>query len=304
MISVIIPYHDEAKNLEELVTRLEKVVKKIKGKEFEFIFVDDGSTDNPPKLPDTIAGFRLKHTRLRLQTGKGRALIVALNRSKGDTLVFMDADLQDDPADLPLFLAKIDEGFEFVNGWRKDRQDGLNKTLPSSIFNTLLLKIVLKSPYHDANCGFKAMSREVLEEITLYGDNYRFLPIFAAQSGFKVAEVEVHHSPRVHGESKYGFWRILTGSFDTLTTYFLYKYSEKPLQFFGAVGGFLFFIGFIFTSWLVYDRLFNGILLYRRPALLAGVMLLIIGVQIIMTGIVAELQVFFYKKLKKTIIED
>ncbi len=293
MLSVIIPFHNEKENLPVLLERLEKVLSGIKTKS-EIVLIDDGSNDsyeskfNSPNL-------NLKLIVQRKQSGKGRALEVGLEKSKGDVIVFMDADLQDSPEEIPLFIEKIEKGFDLVNGWRKKRNDPISKTLPSAIFNAMLLKPLLKSTFHDINCGFKAIKREVLEEIPLYGDNYRFLPVLAHQKGFKTTEVEVSHSPRMKGKSKYGFTRIFYGLFDTLTTYFVFRFSEKPLHFFGPIGGIAFVVGSIITVELTIERLFFGVELYKRPLLLAGIFLIIIGLQVILTGVLGELIVFLHK---------
>lgn len=292
MISVIIPFLNEAENLPELVTRLDGVFTAMKEK-YELILIDDGSTDNYhdvlPKMPE------IKLIKHRKRSGKGRALESGFAKAKGDIIVFMDADLQDDPDDLPRFIEKLNDGYDFVNGWRKERIDPISKTLPSSIFNYFLLKKMLKSSYHDINCGFKAMKREVLEGFVFYGDNYRFLPILVHRQGFKTTEVVVTHHPRIHGVSKYGFFRIFFGFFDTLTTYFINSFAEKPLHFFGPVGGISFVAGFIITFMLTIERLFFGVELYKRPLLLAGIFLMIVGLQIVMTGIIGELMVYLHK---------
>lgn len=293
MISIIIPFHNEKENLPVLLERLDKALAGVKMKS-EVLLIDDGSTDGY-KHEFKALSFRLQEIKQRKQLGKGRALEVGLEKSKGDIIVFMDADLQDSPEEIPLFVEKIEQGFDLVNGWRKKRNDPISKTLPSSIFNVLILKPLLKSTFHDINCGFKAMKREVLEEIPLYGDNYRFLPVLAHQRGFKTTQVEVSHSPRMKGKSKYGFARIFYGLFDTLTTYFVFKFSEKPLHFFGPIGGVAFVVGLIITVELTIERLFFGVELYKRPLLLAGIFLIIIGLQVILTGVLAELIVFLNK---------
>lgn len=289
MLSLIIPFHNEKDNLPELTERLLKVLRGTKQK-FEIIYVDDGSTDGttPGGKHDEVVV--LTHPK---RFGKGRALTTGFTKAKGATIIFMDADLQDDPDDLPAFIAKIEEGYEFVNGWRATRNDPINKTLPSAIFNYFLLDKLLHSPYHDINCGFKAMKREVLEKNPLYGDNYRFLPFIAYEQGYKIAEVQVQHHARKHGVSKYGFWRMLYGFFDTVTTYFIYRFAEKPLHFFGPIGLVSFTIGSLITFVLGIERIFFGVELYKRPIVLLGMLLIIVGLQVILTGILAELVVYF-----------
>lgn len=297
MISIIVPFHNEEENLEELVVRIKET---LENKEYEIIFIDDGSFDGSV---DVIKTLQKSATNIRLEQhrkkfGKGQALKTGIKRAKGSILVFMDADLQDDPADLPKFLNKIHEGYDLVNGWRKKRRDGLIKTLPSKIGNAIILKHVLQSKYHDINCGYKAMRASVLEEIFLYGDNFRFLPIVAEKKGFKTTEVVVDHNPRLHGHSKFGFFRRFTVFADILTAYFIYRFAEKPLHFFGFIGGALLSVGTVISAYLLIDRIFFGHLLYRRPAFIYGLVLLIVGIQIIMTGIVAELLVYLQKHTK------
>lgn len=295
MISIIIPFHNEKEDLPLLLKRLTEISAKIKEK-VEIILIDDGSTDSWKQsvhLPEMVQ--LIEHKK---KLGKGRALTAGFNMSKGDIIIFMDADLQDNPVDLPKFIDKIHEGYDLVNGWRKFRRDPISKTLPSSIFNTVLLKLLLQTKFHDVNCGFKAMKRSVLEEHPLYGDNYRFLPILAEKSGFLTTEVVVTHSPRMHGKSKYGFFRILSGLMDTITTYFIFRFAERPLHFFGIIGGAFFLFGFLIASVLAFERIFFGVLLYRRPILSLAVLLIIVGIQILMTGIIAELIVYLHNKKK------
>jgi hypothetical protein len=207
----------------------------------------------------------------------------------------MDADLQDDPDELPAFIEKIKEGYDFVNGWRKKRNDNLIKTLPSYIGNRIILKNVLKSQYHDINCGFKAMRRDIMEEIVLYGDNFRFLPIAAEKQGFKTTEIPIKHHERHHGQSKYGFFKRFSIFADIFTAYFLFRFSEKPLHFFASVGGVFFLVGFAINLYLTVERLFFDALLVTRPLLQLGTLLIIVGIQIILTGVIAELVVYMHK---------
>lgn len=293
MISILVPFYNEAENLPILIKRLIEVIKKL-DQNTEIILIDDGSTDDwKSKLG--VMSNELRVIKHRKRLGKGQALLNGFKQSKGDIIVFIDADLQNDPEDLPKLLEKIDD-YDFVNGWRKDRIDPISKTLPSSIFNFFILKLILRSKFHDVNCGLKVMRREVLETIPLYGDNYRFLPIIAEKEGFRTTEVEIKHHPRKFGKSKYGIIRLLFGLFDTLTTYFIYTFSEKPNHFFGPVGLIIFIFGFIITFYLVFQRIFFGVLLYRRPSLLIGILMVIVGIQIIMTGVIGELIVYLNKK--------
>lgn len=291
MISIIIPFLNEEGNLPDLYNGLKDNLAK---ENWEIIFIDDGSTDTSATI---VKGIAAKDKRIhmvfhRKSFGKGKALTDGFALSKGDIIVFMDADLQDDPADLTQFLKKINEGYDLVNGWRADRNDGFIKTLPSKIGNTMILKSILHSSFHDINCGYKAMRREILESISLYGDNFRFLPVMAEKEGYKCAEVIVHHHPRKSGISKYGFFRRFSIFLDILTAYFIYRFREKPLHFFGLVGGLLFILGLFPALYMIYERIFLGKLLYNRPAFLIFLVIIIVGIQIIMTGILAELIVY------------
>ncbi len=295
MFSIIVPFYNEKESLPALYNGLSR---ELSGKSHEIIFVDDGSTDGGSVKARQITA---KDTSVSIiahkkRFGKGRALLTGYKASRGEVIIFMDADLQDDPADIKRLVKKIDEGYDLVNGWRKARNDSLSKTVPSAIFNVLLLKPFLKSKFHDINCGFKALRREVLNNIPLYGDNYRFLPILADRAGFRTTEVVVNHRPRLYGESKYNLVRLFFGLLDTFTTYFIYQFSERPLHFFGSIGGLLFLAGFTTAIILSIQRIFFGILLYRRPALLLAVLLIIVGIQIVMTGIIGELIVYLNKK--------
>ncbi len=293
MISIIIPFYNERESLPKLYDRLIAELTKLK-ESYEIILVDDGSTDNlkPVVKKNTIL---VTH---RKRLGKGKALASGFTESKGNIIIFMDADLQDDPSDLKKFIAKINEGYDLVNGWRQDRKDSLTKTIPSNILNNILLKLFFGSKFHDINCGFKAMRREVLEEISLYGDNFRFLPAIVEKEGFNTTEIVVNHHPRRFGVSKYGYTKGLLGFLDVLTTFFLLEYFDRPIHFFGIVGAFIFAIGFVILLILGIQRIFFGMLLYRRPILFVGIVLVIIGVQIIMSGFIGELLVYLHKKKK------
>jgi glycosyltransferase involved in cell wall biosynthesis len=291
MISIIVPFKNEEGNLELLYKGIKENLAK---EDWELVLIDDGSTDNSLKEVTDIQNkdkriIVLKH---RKSFGKGRALTTGFAKAKGDIIFFMDADLQDDPQDLNRFLDKINDGYDLVNGWRSKRKDDLIRLLPSAIGNKFILKYVLHSKFHDINCGYKAMRREILENISLYGDNFRFLPVMAEKEGYKTGEVEVHHNPRKYGHSKYGFFRRFTVFFDIFAAYFIYKFREKPLHFFGLVGGLLFLLGFIPGLYMIIERIFFGILLYNKPAFLLSLVLIIVGIQIIMTGVLAELIVY------------
>lgn len=285
MISIIIPFYNERENLPILVDLL---VKELKNKEYEILLVDDGSTDN---FQTNIK--LLKHKK---RLGKGMALKTGIENSKGEIIVFMDADLQDDPADLEKFFRKIDEGNDFVNGIRINRHKENFLLEVYSFLAGMFLKKFLNSPFTDINCGFKVFRRKVLKDFVFYGNNFRFFPLYVFYNGFKVGEIEVKNNPRKFGKSKFGPGKLFTGVFDTLTAYFLYRFSEKPLHFFGSIGSAVFSLGFLISLYLTIERLFFGVLLVTRPLLWLGILLIIIGIQIIMTGIIGELIVYLHKK--------
>ena len=227
--------------------------------------------------------------------GKGQALKTGIENSIGDVIFFMDGDLQDDPRDIKRLLSKINEGYDLVNGIRTNRQEnGLVKIY--SKIASLFLKIFLHSPFTDINCGFKAFKREVLKDFNFYGNNFRFFPLATYLNGNKVSEISVTNNKRKFGETKFGKSKIFVGILDTLTAYFLFKFSEKPLHFFGMIGGALFSIGFLISIYLTIERLFFGVLLYQRPLLQLGILLIIVGIQVVMTGIIGELIVYLNKK--------
>lgn len=295
MISLIIPFHNEEGNLTELYQEIKNA---LHNTNYELIFINDGSTDGSLDEINKIKSNRIVLINLRRRFGKGKALKYGFEVSKGEVVVFMDADRQDNPEDLERFFDKIDKGCDLVNGFRQVRNDGIKKTWPSRIFNRML-QLIFKSKFGDINCGFKVMRREVLEEIPLYGDNYRFLPLLAEKEGFKTDQVVVDHRSRTVGVSKYGFIRLFFGLVDTLTTYFIYRFSEKPLHFFGPIGVITMLIGVISASELIYRRFFFNELLYRRPAFTISIFLITIGVQIILTGVLGELIVYLRQKADK-----
>lgn len=299
MISVIIPFHNEEESLSALYDKLKSSLSSVK-QDHEIIFVNDGSTDHGRHFIDKLSAKdkRVILINLRKRSGKGRALEAGFSTSQGSAIIFMDADLQNDPSDIPQLLDKLDEGYELINGYRKLRLDNKDKTLPSKIYNKLI-GLLFKIDLHDINCGFKVMKRIVLETIPIYGDNYRILPILAKNEGFKIVEMEVSHHPRKFGVSKYGPWRMMFGFLDVMSYFFVLKYFEKPLHFFGAIGAFIFFIGSIILIYLGIERLFFNKLLFQRPVLFLGLLLFIVGVQIIATGFIGELIVFLNKRKNK-----
>lgn len=298
MLSIIIPFYNEEENVVKLAHEIEHEMNAL-GIHYEAVFVDDGSTDNSKAhiKAETLKNHHVKVFFHRKRMGKGEALNTGIKNSSGDTIMFMDADLQNDPHDIPKLLEKIDAGYEFINGVRDTRDDPELIQTYSSLANSFMRSFV-HSPFTDINCAFKAMKREVLEDIVLYGNNFRFLPLAVYLQGYKVTEVTIHNRPRIHGKSKFGVMKIFVGLFDTMTAYFLYRFSERPLVFFGTIGGMIFGTGFLVALYLSFERIFYNVLLYRRPALQLAVLLIIVGLQIILTGFIGELIVYMNKRKK------
>ncbi len=299
MISVIIPFFNEAESLPTLINQLIRELSLVGGK-WEVVLVDDGSTDATSQQVYKVIKSKeeIRIIKLRKQFGKGEALKTGVENAKGDILVFMDGDLQDDPKDISKLIQKINDGYDFVNGVRSKRNDNLMVKIYSKIAG-FFLKTFLHSPYEDINCGFKMFKKEVLVNFTFYGNNFRFFPLAVYYSGYKVGQISVTNNPRKFGKSKFGPGKLLFGIFDTVTAYFIYRFSERPLHFFGSVGGGFFLSGFLIALYLSYERIFFGILLYRRPSLLLAILLIIVGLQILMTGIIGELIVYLNKRINK-----
>lgn len=288
MISVIIPFHNERENLAMLLARLRASLKTIR---HELIFIDDGSTDNGRELLDKEVNV-IVHRR---RSGKGEALAAGIKRAKGDIYIFMDADLQNHPEDIPEFLEKLNEGYDVVNGNRVNRFDSPLIKWYSGLANAFLRRL-LRSPFEDINCGFKAFRKQVFDEVVVYGNNFRFLPLAAFYSGYRVTEIPIEHSKRTHGVSKFGLSKAFIGVLDTVSTYFLFKFSEKPLHFFGMVGGVLLSFGSLILLYLGFERLVLQHMIYQRPILFLGMLLVIVGVQVIASGFIGELIVYLNKK--------
>lgn len=289
-VSLVVPGLNEAESLAELARRVKEA---LEGKvAYELIFVDDGSTDDSWKV---ICGLHaasplVKGIRLRKNFGKATALTAGFRKATGEILVTMDADLQDDPADLPAFLAKIEEGLDVVVGWKVQRLDPTNRLVLSRIFNGTV-RAVTGVKLHDMNCGFKAYRREVIQAIPIYGDLFRFIPALAAWQGFRVTEVPVKHHPRKYGSSRYGLERILRGFFDLLSVMFLTRYSKKPMHLFGLMGLVFTALG-IFVNIYLTALWFMGQKIGDRPLLLLGVLMIILGIQFFSMGFIAEFLTF------------
>lgn len=300
MLSIIIPVLDEEESLVELHSQIESVCQQ--GKiNFELIFIDDGSTDDSWKI---IKELSEKHEpvsgiKFRRNFGKAAALTAGMKAARGDCLMMMDADLQDDPAEIPKFLQKYDEGFDVVNGWKERRLDPWHKVYPSKVFNWMIGKLTgLK--LHDHNCGIKLFSRDVASEIRIYGEMHRFIAVLAHSRGFRVAEVPVHHRSREFGYSKYGVRRFLRGFLDLITVSFLTVFAQRPQHVLGGFGLFFFglgAIGFTYLSLLWVAMNLFGVIpvapIGSRPLLAYSAAATILGAQALTLGLLAEMIVAY-----------
>lgn len=288
-LSVLVPVLDEADTVEELAARLAEVLEEL-GRSFEVVFIDDGSTD---RTADRVRAARerdprVKLLRLRRNFGKAAALSAGLDHSRGPIVITMDGDLQDDPREIPRFLEALEDGgLDLVSGWKRRRRDGALKRLSSRLFNWVT-RLLARVDLHDFNCGFKAYRREALEQVSIYGELHRYIPVLAARRGFRVGEIEVHHMPRRHGASKYGWDRYYKGLLDLLTVLFLTRYTPRPLHLFGLLGLVLLLAGFAINLYLAIAW-FGGEALSRRPLLFLGVLLMVMGLQVLTTGLLAEM---------------
>ncbi|MBN2184094.1 MAG: glycosyltransferase family 2 protein [Candidatus Krumholzibacteriota bacterium] len=295
-ISVIIPLFNEADSIVELYSMLILALGKISEK-YELIFVDDGSTDGSLGI---IRKLRDKDTRVKIISfnrnyGKSPALSEGFEAAKGDIVVTIDADLQDNPDEIPGMIEKLDQGYDLVSGWKKYRKDPITKTLPSRVFN-FFTAMITGIKLHDINCGLKVYRREVIKRIHVYGELHRVIPVLAGWEGFRIGEQQVSHFERKYGHSKYGMKRFLNGIFDLTTVMFITRRSTTPLHFFGRIAVFFFGVGGLINLYFLLQWIF-GKGLHVRPLMVGGLVMLVIAVQIASIGLLAEL---FSSNLKST----
>jgi glycosyltransferase involved in cell wall biosynthesis len=287
-LSILVPVYNEVDSLPQLYEEICRASAATVSS-FEIIFVDDGSSDGSAEAMDRLADQdpRVTVIHLRRNFGKSPALAAGFQRARGEIIITMDADLQDDPAMIPDFVRMIRAGADLVSGWKQRRHDPLDKTFPSRIFNYVVRR-TSGVQLHDFNCGFKAYRAACARELRVYGGFHRFLPVFAHDRGFKVEELVVQHRPRVHGQSKFGKKRLIEGLLDLPTVLLLTRYRMRPLHFFGFPGALVSAVGFVILSYLT-ALWALGHPIGTRPLLALGVLLMITGVQILCVGLVAEL---------------
>lgn len=302
-LSIVIPLYNEEETVESLYAKLKTALEGL-GREYEIIIVDDGSTDGSFDVLKRLHqdDQRLKVIRFRRNFGQTAAFAAGFDRSQGEVVITMDADLQNDPADIPLLLEKIGEGYDVVSGWRLPRQDPfLTRRLPSMIANWLISQVT-GVRLHDYGCSLKAYRREVVKNVQLYGELHRFIPAIANWMGVSVAEVPVRHYPRRFGKSKYGLSRTARVLLDLLTVRFLLSYSTRPIHIFGGLGLISFVAGIGLGGYLSYVKFALGQKIGERPLLLLAILLMVMGVQLISMGLLGELVVrTYYETLDKPI---
>ncbi len=291
--SFVIPVYDEEQSVPLLYEQLTTQLKKL-GQSYEIIFIDDGSRDNSFKVIEELhrQDSAVKAIRFRRNFGKTPALMAGFQRCRGDIIFTMDADLQDDPAEIPAFLEKLNEGYDLVSGWKFPRLDPLSKTLPYKVFNTTVA-LTTGVTLHDMNCGFKAYRREVIDELRIYGELHRFIPVLAAGRGFRITEIKVQHHPRKYGVSKFGAKRFTRGFLDLLSVLFLTTYMRTPLRLFGTLGFLSFLIGFLIDLYVLGLKIFAGERISNHPVVFLGIVFMIFGVSMVLTGFQSEMIRFY-----------
>ena len=293
MISIVIPFYNEKDSLRLLYNKIMSIINSMNVNNtidyYEFWFVDDGSTDNSTEI---VKGIIQENSEvhlivLRKNFGKATALQTAFRKCNGDIIITMDADLQDEPEEIPRFIEKIHEGYDLVSGWKYNRHDPIEKRLPSKLFNKVTAHMS-GVKLHDFNCGFKAYTKEVVKNIDVYGELHRYIPVIAHRKGFRITEIRVKHNKREYGKSKYGFERYLRGLFDSFTVSFLNKYYNKPMHFFGKFG-ILFVLAGIAIGIYLTILWFMGEAIGGRPLLTLAVLLTILGVQFFSIGLIGDM---------------
>ncbi|HAI73866.1 MAG TPA: glycosyltransferase [Candidatus Moranbacteria bacterium] len=291
-LSVVVPLYNEEGNVRELHRKVLEACQAL-GKSFEIIFIDDGSNDETVK---NCAGLSpLKLIKFRKNFGQTAAFDAGIKASAGEIIVMMDGDLQNDPADIGLLLEEMTKGYDVIAGWRWQRKDSLSKKIFSRGAN-LLRKILIQDKIHDSGCSLKAYKRLCFENVDLFGEMHRFIPAILEMQGFKVGEVKVSHHPRVHGKTKYNWKRGIKGFVDMISIWFWRKYAYRPLHLFGGNGIILSFAGFLILIWMVVEKIFFGASLSEKIWPLAGIFLVLVGIQLFIFGLLADILIKNYYK--------
>jgi glycosyltransferase involved in cell wall biosynthesis len=288
-ITVLVPLYNEEDSLRELHQQLRSTLGRM-GVRYELLFVDDGSTDRSFQVLKDLKrnDKHIKIVRFRRNYGKSAALAVGFDKAQGSVVITMDADLQDDPAEIPGLRKKLDEGYDLVSGWKKVRRDPITKTIPSRFFN-FVTSVLTGIGIHDFNCGLKAYRRDVVKTVRVYGELHRYVPVLAHWEGFRVGEIVVHHRARKYGKTKFGIGRFWKGFLDLLTTLFTTRYMRRPLHLFGMWGLAAFLVGFLIDAWLVVEWFRGLTALGNRPLFFTGFLMMVIGIQFFSIGLLGEM---------------
>lgn len=304
-ISIVIPLFNEEESLEPLYKSIYDVVTRNKYN-YEIIFVDDGSADRSLQIIKRLAyrDKNVKYISFRQNYGKSAALNEGFKIANGDIVITMDADLQDNPEEIPNLINKINEGYDIVSGWKKDRKDSFVKNQTSKIYN-FVTRLVSGIKLHDMNCGLKAYRKDVVKSIEIYGEFHRYIPVLAKWHGFKkITEIPVKHQPRQYGVSKFGLSRFYKGFVDLITVTFITRYVTRPMHLFGLWGAIIAFIGFMIEFYLTYEKLIHNRGLENRPLLFLGILMILFGGQLFSTGLIGELIVHNSNKDKEYTIRE
>lgn len=288
-VSIIVPLLNEEESLNPLYNEITKTLKQIENTEYEILFVDDGSTDKSLSIIKELSNKdkNVKYISFRKNYGKSAALSLGFKYVTGDAVITMDADLQDDPAEIPNLLAKLESGYDLVSGWKKKRYDPFIKKYTSRIYNYFTGKLS-GVKLHDMNCGLKAYKKDVVKNVKIYGEMHRYIPVLANWQGYTVTEIPVKHHPRRFGKTKFGISRFFKGFVDLITVLFTTRYTKRPMHLFGFLGAFSFLIGFVISLYLSYEWFFHNVALSNRPLLFLGMLLIIVGIQFFSTGLLGE----------------
>jgi glycosyltransferase involved in cell wall biosynthesis len=303
-ISIVIPLYNEEDALRPLYSELKKALKNYSS-DFEIVFVDDGSNDRSLSIIKELARTdnKIKYISFRANYGKSAALQVGFKHATGDAIVTMDADLQDDPAEIQNLLIKLGEGYDLVSGWKKKRYDPFVKKISSRFFN-FVTRVLTRIKIHDFNCGLKAYRKDVAHSINVYGELHRYIPVLAKWKGFSISEVVVKHHPRRYGKTKFGISRFFKGFIDLITVIFTTRYVKRPMHLFGFVGLVAAFAGFIISLYLTYEKFILGIGINNRPVFFLGILLIIVGIQFFAIGLIGELIVHTNQDEKEYVIKE
>ncbi|HRY27850.1 MAG TPA: glycosyltransferase family 2 protein [Candidatus Moranbacteria bacterium] len=295
-ISVVVPLYNEEGNVKELHKQILAACQAL-GKSFEIIFVDDGSKDGTVKDCEELSPLTL--IKFRKNFGQTAAFDAGIKQAKGEIIITMDGDLQNDPKDIGLLLEKMNEGFDVVSGWRFARKDTFMKKFFSRGAN-LLRKFLVEDNIHDSGCSLKAYKKECFENVDLFGEMHRFMPAILQFDGYKVGEVKVSHHPRIHGKTKYNWRRAIKGFVDMISIWFWRKYSNRPLHLFGATGIIFSLVGFAILAWMGVEKMFLGMSISERNWPLIGVFLVLVGIQLFVFGLLADILLKIYYKNRNT----